>query len=75
MRRKHAFTLLTESRKSLKMESSAGVNRPPPQQLSQAAGASQTCFVNTVTSPTGGARPPIQEVLNDIYSDEQTPSN
>jgi hypothetical protein len=71
MRRKHAFTLLTESRTSLKMEPSAGVE----QQLSQAAAASQTCFVNTVTSPTSGARPPIREVLNDIYRDEQTPSN
>jgi hypothetical protein len=74
MRRKHAFTLLTESRKSLKMESRAGVEHSAPQQLSQAAAASQT-FVNTVPTPTSGARPPIREVLNDIYRDEQTPSN
>jgi len=74
MRRKQAFTLLTESRKSLKLESSAGVEQAP-KQLRHSAAASQTCSVNTVTTPLTGARQPIQEVLNDIYSDEQTPAN
>jgi len=59
MRRRQAFTLLTESRKALKLH---------------AASESQTSF-ETKPQTNLSVRPPITDLLKDIYQDDQSPSN
>jgi len=59
MRRRQAFTLLTESRKSLKLN--APTNQPPVPEPKPAT--------------TISVRPPITDLLKDIYQDDQSPTN
>ena len=59
MRRRRAFTLLTESRKALKVNS---------------AQQPQTAF-EMKPQPKLSAPPPITDLLKDIYQDDQSPSN
>ena len=57
--RRQAFTLLTESRKSLKLN--APTNQPPVPEPKPAT--------------TISVRPPITDLLKDIYQDDQSPTN
>ena len=59
MRRRQAFTLLTESRKALKLNATS--EQPKPLEPTPATGLS--------------IRPPIADLLKDIYQDDQSPSN
>ena len=59
MRRRQAFTLLTESRKALKLNPS-----PEPQ-----------TSVQTKAQTNHSVPPPIADLLKDIYQDDQFPSN
>jgi hypothetical protein len=58
MRRRQAFTLLTESRKALKLNATS--EQPKPLEPKPAALS---------------IRPPIADLLKDIYQDDQSPSN
>ena len=72
MRRRRAFTLLAEARKSLKI-----VDPPQIKQVAIAPAAvdSQSANVNSEIKPPSSPPPPIMDVLNDIYQDENAPSN
>jgi hypothetical protein len=68
MRRRQAITMLAEGRKFLTLASEAKHTQAPPL-------AAPTSVVNNSTTTAVAMRPPIRDVLNDIYHDEQTPSN
>jgi hypothetical protein len=59
MRRRQAFTLLTESRKALKLNTTSEQQKVPESKPS--------------TRPS--VPPPITDLLKDIYQDDQSPSN
>jgi hypothetical protein len=74
MRRRQAVSLLAEERKALNVETkdSPAKQIPPSNQISHPAKIAQT---SEEKNPTPSIRPPIQEVLNDIYQDDQAPYN
>lgn len=59
MRRRHAFTLLTESRKALKLNTTSEPQRT----------------VEPKPSANLSVPPPITDLLKEIYRDDQSPSN
>jgi hypothetical protein len=59
MRRRHAFTMLTESRKALKLN----------------ATSDQQMKLETKPATKLTVRPPITDLLKDIYQDDQSPTN
>jgi len=66
MRRRRAFTLLTESRQALKTSLELGA----PPQANEVATTTAPANDGQITAP-----PPIRDVLNDIYSDEHASPN
>jgi len=65
MRRRRAFPMLSESRQALKIA-------PAPETPNTSA---PLVTINASTSGQVPAPPPIRDVLNDIYSDDNLPSN
>jgi hypothetical protein len=63
MRRRHAFTMLTESRKALKLNATSDQQTKLETKL-------ETKPATTRTAP-----PPITDLLKDIYQDDQSPTN
>ena len=72
MRRRRAFTLLSESRKALTLASAGKIETAPP---SEHLAATQRVAPGTSTTARISPPPPIRDVLNDIYRDDNAPSN
>jgi hypothetical protein len=71
MRRRRAFTLLVEARKSLTIVDPPKINQTA---TAAAAAASQNATVKSEIRPPVSPPPPIRDVLHDIYQDEHPPN-